>query len=149
MNFNSFPYSESKNFEAILHQVMQLNFGDAGVCNFLENPNAESKSYIVDQSLPFKFEPGVYGRITSDPNKNGWGKYEDGVGGRGMVISDTFCAEIFSRTKGMSYLTQLVDKWVEEFEEFGLKTNKVIVKWRVNQKKDNDKKPMKSFESDK
>jgi len=141
--------SESKNFEAILHQVMQLNFDDAGVCNFLENPNAESKSYIVNQNLPFKFEPGVYGRITSDPNKNDWGKYEEGVGGRGMVISDTFCAEIFSRTKSMNYLTQLVDKWVEEFEEFGLKTNKVIVKWRVNQKRDNDKKPMKSFESDK
>jgi hypothetical protein len=51
--------SESKNFEAILHQVMQLNFDNAGVCNFLENPNAESKSYIVNQNLPFKFEPGV------------------------------------------------------------------------------------------
>ena len=56
----------SKRFEAILHQVMKLRYGEAGVCTFLENPKPESIPYIVAQDFSFTFKPGVFGRIESD-----------------------------------------------------------------------------------
>ena len=47
--------NSSKRFEAILHQVMKLKYGKAGVNTFLENPNPESMSFMVAQSSPFMF----------------------------------------------------------------------------------------------
>jgi len=142
--------NSSKKFEAILHKVMKLEHKDAGVCNLLENPNPESFSFVVNQSLPFTFEPGVYGKIKSDGHWN----YEQMAGGRDIFISETFTAEIYSRNKTIGQLMKLLDQWVIEYEEFGLKTNKIIVKWRVNQKnhnsgKANSSEAIKSFHTDK
>ena len=58
--------NSSKRFEAILHQVRKLKYGEAGVNTFLENPNPESMSFMVAQSTSFMFKPGVYGKIQTD-----------------------------------------------------------------------------------
>jgi len=142
--------NSSKRFEAILHKVMKLKHNDAGVCNLLENPNPESLSFVVNQSLPFTFEPGVYGKIKSD----GQWDVQQMAGGKFVEISETFTAEIYSRSKSLSHLMKLLDQWLIEYEEFGLKTNKIIVKWRVNSRnsylgKANSSEPIKSFENDK
>ena len=58
--------NSSKRFEAILHQVRKLKYGEAGVNTFLENPNPESMSFMVAQSTSFMLKPGVYGKIQTD-----------------------------------------------------------------------------------
>ena len=58
--------NSSKRFEAILHQVRKLKYGEAGVNTFLENPNPESTSFMVAQSSPIMFKPGVFVKIQSD-----------------------------------------------------------------------------------
>jgi len=58
--------NSSKRFEAILHQVRKLKYGEAGVNTFLENPNPESMSFMVAQSTSFMLRPGVYGKIQTD-----------------------------------------------------------------------------------
>jgi len=142
--------NSSRKFEAILHKVMKLEHKDAGVCDLLENPNPESLSFIVNQSLPFTFEPGVYGKIKSDGRWN----YEQMAGGKDVFITETFTAEIYSRSKSLAQLMKLLDQWMKEYEEFGLKTNKIIVKWRVNKRsynggKANSSEAIKSFDTDK
>merc|ERR1719189_3226935 len=143
--------NSSRKFEAILHKVMKLEHKDAGVCDLLENPNPESLSFIVNQTLPFTFEPGVYGKIKSV--NSGW-DFQQMTGGRTILVSDTFVAEIYSRNKSLAQLMKLLDQWMKEYEEFGLKTNKIIVKWRVNKKsynggKANSSEAIKSFDTDK
>jgi len=143
--------NSSRKFEAILHKVMKLEHKDAGVCDLLENPNPESLSFIVNQTLPFTFEPGVYGKIKSV--NSGW-DFQQMTGGRTILVSDTFVAEIYSRNKSLAQLMKLLDQWMKEYEEFGLKTNKIIVKWRVNKRsyngdKANSSEAIKSFDTDK
>ena len=49
-------------------------------------------------------------------------------------------------------LQNLLDEWVEEYDKFGKKTNKIIIKWKTNGKNDseaNSYDPMKSSVDDK
>ena len=67
-------------------------------------------------------------------------------------MPETFEAQIYSRTKTLSQLKDLLDEWVEEYEKFGKKTNKIILKWKINDKKDseaNSSDPIKSSQDDK
>lgn len=140
--------NSSKRFEAILHQVRKLNYEDAGVNTFLENPNPESMSFMVAQSTPFMFKPGVYGKIQTDKTE----RQEQGFSGQMVLIPETFVAQIYSRNKTLVELQDLLDEWVEEYEKFGKKTNKIILRWKVNDKKDseaNSSDPMKSSSDDK
>ena len=49
----------SKRFEAIMHQVRKLDYGEAGVKTLLENPTSASFS---PHECSFVFSPGVFGR---------------------------------------------------------------------------------------
>jgi len=140
--------NSSKRFEAILHQVRKLKYGEAGVNTILENPNPESISFMVAQSTPFMFKPGVYGKIQTDKTE----RMEQGHYGQAVLIPETFEAQIYSRTYTLLQLQELLDEWVEDYEKFGKKTNKIILKWRVNEKKDSDANSadkMNSFKDDK
>ena len=69
-----------------------------------------------------------------------------------VLVPETFEAQIYSRTKTLSQLQELLDEWVEEYEKFGKKTNKIILKWKISDKKDseaNSSDPMKSSQDDK
>jgi len=140
--------NSSKRFEAILHQVRKLKYGEAGVNTFLENPNPDSMSFMVAQSTPFMFKPGVYGKIQTDKTE----RHEQGYHGQMVLMPETFEAQIYSRTKTLLQLQELLDEWVEEYEKFGKKTNKIILKWKINDKKNseaNSSDPMKSSQDDK
>ena len=69
-----------------------------------------------------------------------------------VLVPETFEAQIYSRTKTLSQLQELLDEWVEEYEKFGKKTNKIILKWKINDKTNseaNSSDPMKSSQDDK
>jgi hypothetical protein len=77
---------------------------------------------------------------------------EQGHNGQTVLIPETFEAQIYSRNYTLSQLQELLDEWVDDYEKFGKKTNKIILKWRVNGKKDSEANltdKMNSFKDDK
>ena len=99
--------NDSKRFEAILHQVMKLDYDEAGISTLREIP--ESLSFMVAQEPPFEFSPGVFGKIHHDKI----------VGQREMEFcGEIFNAEIYSQTKSLRELQNLIEEWVEDYESY-------------------------------
>merc|ERR1739848_749861 len=91
--------NDSKRFEAILHQVMKLDYDEAGISTLREIP--ESLSFMVAQEPPFEFSPGVFGKIHHDKI----------VGQREMeYCGEIFNAEIYSQTKSLRELQNLIEE---------------------------------------
>ena len=108
--------NSSRRFESILHQVTKLEYGEAGVSTLLENPNPESLSFMVAQNAPFSLAPGVMGTIRTDKTEQ-----QEQSRGTTVLIPETFVAEIYSRTRSLKELEDLLEGWVEEFERYDRK----------------------------
>ena len=55
-----------------------------------------------------------------------------GYHGQMVLIPETFVAEIYSRTYSLEQLQDMLDQWVKEYEQFGMKTNKIVINWKVS-----------------
>ena len=55
--------TSTKRFQAVLHQIMKLGYGNSGVYTLLENPNQELIPFMSGTDFLITFKPGVYGRI--------------------------------------------------------------------------------------
>ena len=97
--------TSTKRFQAVLHQIMKLGYGNSGVYTLLENPNQELIPFMSGTDFLITFKPGVYGRI----------QYEK-VERPEMCVPMT--AEIFSKSYSLVQLQQLLGCWIEEYEKF-------------------------------
>ena len=95
----------SKRFEAILHQVKKLRYGEAGISTLREIP--ESISFMVAQEAPFVFSPGVFGKIQIDKKSE-----------NNSESVENFSAVIYSQTKSLRELQCILEDWVEVYEKF-------------------------------
>ena len=109
--------NSSRRFESILHQVTKLDYGEAGVTTLLENPNPESLSFMVGQNTPFSLAPRVMGTIRTTQTEK-----QEQSRGTTVLIPETFVAEIYSRTRSLKELQDLLAEWVEEFERYDRET---------------------------
>jgi hypothetical protein len=105
--------NSSRRFDAILHQVMRLQYDEAGVSTLLENPNPKSESFLAAQGAPFTLAPDVHCSIRTDQTeKQGWSQ------GQAIVIPETFVAEVFSKTRSLKELQDLMAEWLDEYLVF-------------------------------
>merc|ERR1712079_453931 len=95
-------------FEAVLHQVTKLKYGEVGINTLREIP--ESLSFMISQETPFKFSPEVLGKIQI--NKQSKELTRDDEKG------ETYIAEIYSNTKSLKELQDILEEWVEDYEKF-------------------------------
>ena len=90
-----------------MNQVTKLKYGEVGINTLREVP--ESLSFMVSQESPFTFSPGVLGKIQLDK--------EIKESFRNDNKSETYRAEIYSTTKSLTELQDILEEWVEEYEK--------------------------------
>ena len=96
----------SEKFKAVLHQVKNLDFKEAGIDKIEEIETSGNCIGLVKQRHPFKFATDVFGRMEVETDES---KSES------PMRTERYTLKVFSSTKGLSELSKLVEGWEQEY----------------------------------
>ena len=96
----------SEKFKAVLHQVKNLDFKEAGIDKIEEIETSGDCIGLVKQRHLFKFAADVFGRMEVETDESN---------SESPMRTERYTLEVFSSTQGLSELSKLVEEWEQKY----------------------------------
>ena len=107
----------SHKFKAVLHQLKQAGYTNAGVHQLVEGADPDS-DFVVSQTTTFTLAPAVFCTIMKEEGCTEWWNKDKPT---------KFRVDIFSKKKTVEELEDTIFSWIEEYDQHVLKKKENMI----------------------